>query len=167
MSVFSQSFSPCGRFLAAGNNYGEIAIFRWDSIKTPESDAACLCVYAFLIICVLNCCSLSAALSPDATVLSQKPVLTFTGEWKHTGASQVSRFQPEHHSVCLHHFFKVAHTVLMFPGSQFFSLWKIIVSFFVVFMKEAESPQLSWSPSVWTWSPSLNKQMIYWIKFKY
>ncbi|KAI4821841.1 hypothetical protein KUCAC02_007421, partial [Chaenocephalus aceratus] len=50
MSVFSQSFSPCGRFLAAGNNYGEIAVF-----------------------------SLSAALSPDATALSQKPVLTFTG----------------------------------------------------------------------------------------
>ncbi|KAK5884371.1 hypothetical protein CesoFtcFv8_018203 [Champsocephalus esox] len=49
MSVFSQSFSPCGRFLAAGNNYGEIAVF-----------------------------SLSAALSPDATALSQKPVLTFT-----------------------------------------------------------------------------------------
>uniref|UniRef100_A0A7N6BSK9 THO complex 6 n=1 Tax=Anabas testudineus TaxID=64144 RepID=A0A7N6BSK9_ANATE len=49
MSVFSQSFSPCGRFLAAGNNYGEIAIF-----------------------------SLSAALSPDATNLSQKPVLLFT-----------------------------------------------------------------------------------------
>uniref|UniRef100_A0A8C2ZN25 THO complex 6 n=1 Tax=Cyclopterus lumpus TaxID=8103 RepID=A0A8C2ZN25_CYCLU len=48
MSVFSQSFSPCGRFLAAGNNYGEIAVF-----------------------------SLSAALSPDATALSQKPVLRF------------------------------------------------------------------------------------------
>uniref|UniRef100_A0AAQ4PD10 THO complex 6 n=1 Tax=Gasterosteus aculeatus aculeatus TaxID=481459 RepID=A0AAQ4PD10_GASAC len=49
MSVFSQSFSPCGRFLAAGNNYGEIAVF-----------------------------SLSAALSPDATAQSQKPVLTFS-----------------------------------------------------------------------------------------
>uniref|UniRef100_A0AAQ5XM02 THO complex 6 n=1 Tax=Amphiprion ocellaris TaxID=80972 RepID=A0AAQ5XM02_AMPOC len=49
MSVFSQSFSPCGRFLAAGNNYGEIAVF-----------------------------SLSAALSPDATAANQKPVLTFT-----------------------------------------------------------------------------------------
>ncbi|XP_053475134.1 THO complex subunit 6 homolog isoform X2 [Ictalurus furcatus] len=49
MSVFSQSFSPCSRFLAAGNNYGEIAVF-----------------------------SLSAALSPDATDASQKPVLTFT-----------------------------------------------------------------------------------------
>lgn len=49
MSVFSQSFSPCGRFLAAGNNYGEIALF-----------------------------SLSAALSPDATAIHQKPVLTFT-----------------------------------------------------------------------------------------
>ncbi|XP_075999061.1 THO complex subunit 6 homolog [Genypterus blacodes] len=49
MSVFSQSFSPCGRFLAASNNYGEIALF-----------------------------SLSSALSPDATGQSQKPVLTFT-----------------------------------------------------------------------------------------
>ncbi|CAL8283633.1 unnamed protein product [Boreogadus saida] len=49
MSVFSQSFSPCGKFLAAGNNYGEIALF-----------------------------SLSAALGPDANELSQKPILTFT-----------------------------------------------------------------------------------------
>ncbi|TWW70492.1 THO complex subunit 6 homolog [Takifugu flavidus] len=49
MSVFSQSFSPCGRFLATGNNYGQIALF-----------------------------SLAAALSPDATGLSHKPVLTFT-----------------------------------------------------------------------------------------
>ncbi|XP_054616310.1 THO complex subunit 6 homolog [Dunckerocampus dactyliophorus] len=50
MSVFSQSFSPCGRFLAAGNNYGEIAIF-----------------------------SLCAALSPDVSDAARKPVLTFTG----------------------------------------------------------------------------------------
>ncbi|XP_051987460.1 THO complex subunit 6 homolog [Xyrauchen texanus] len=49
MSVFSQSFSPCGRFLAAGNNYGEIALF-----------------------------SLSAALSPDASEEGQKPILNFT-----------------------------------------------------------------------------------------
>uniref|UniRef100_A0AAY4CJE7 THO complex subunit 6 n=1 Tax=Denticeps clupeoides TaxID=299321 RepID=A0AAY4CJE7_9TELE len=49
MSVYSQSFSPCGRFLAAGNNYGEISVF-----------------------------SLSAALSPDASEASQKPILTFT-----------------------------------------------------------------------------------------
>uniref|UniRef100_A0A8C6TUP5 THO complex 6 n=1 Tax=Neogobius melanostomus TaxID=47308 RepID=A0A8C6TUP5_9GOBI len=49
MSVFSQSFSPCGRFLAVGNSYGEIALF-----------------------------SLSAALSPDSTPSSHKPVLTFT-----------------------------------------------------------------------------------------
>ncbi|MBN3305166.1 THOC6 protein, partial [Amia calva] len=48
MSVFSQSFSPCGRFLAAGNNYGEIAIF-----------------------------SLCYALSPEATESSQKPIVTF------------------------------------------------------------------------------------------
>ncbi|KAM9744966.1 LOW QUALITY PROTEIN: THO complex subunit 6 homolog [Menidia menidia] len=54
MSVFSQSFSPCGRFLAAGNNYGEVALF-----------------------------SLSAALSPEATAASRKPVLKFTA---HQGA---------------------------------------------------------------------------------
>ncbi|XP_015250377.1 PREDICTED: THO complex subunit 6 homolog [Cyprinodon variegatus] len=48
MTVFSQSFSPCGRFLAAGNNYGQVALF-----------------------------SLAAALSPDATAANQKPVLTF------------------------------------------------------------------------------------------
>lgn len=29
MTVFSQSVSPCGKFLAAGNNYGQIAIFRY------------------------------------------------------------------------------------------------------------------------------------------
>uniref|UniRef100_A0A8C9ST52 THO complex 6 n=1 Tax=Scleropages formosus TaxID=113540 RepID=A0A8C9ST52_SCLFO len=49
MSVFSQSFSPCGRFLAASNNYGEIAVF-----------------------------SLSSSLSPEATGINQKPILTFT-----------------------------------------------------------------------------------------
>ncbi|XP_042561658.1 THO complex subunit 6 homolog [Clupea harengus] len=49
VTVYSQSFSPCGRYLAVGNNYGNIALF-----------------------------SLTAALSPEATELSQKPVLTFT-----------------------------------------------------------------------------------------
>ncbi|XP_067171046.1 LOW QUALITY PROTEIN: THO complex subunit 6 homolog [Apteryx mantelli] len=49
MSVFSQSVSPCGRYLAAGNNYGEIAIF-----------------------------SLSAALSSEAKEESKKPVVSFT-----------------------------------------------------------------------------------------
>ncbi|XP_062036247.1 THO complex subunit 6 homolog isoform X1 [Lepus europaeus] len=48
MTVFSQSISPCGKFLAAGNNYGQIAIF-----------------------------SLSAALSSEAKEESKKPVLTF------------------------------------------------------------------------------------------
>lgn len=28
MTIFSQSVSPCGKFLAAGNNYGQIAIFK-------------------------------------------------------------------------------------------------------------------------------------------
>ncbi|KAG6920667.1 THO complex 6 [Chelydra serpentina] len=50
MTVFSQSVSPCGKYLAAGNNYGEIAIF-----------------------------SLSAALSSEAKEESKKPVVSFTG----------------------------------------------------------------------------------------
>lgn len=48
MTVFSQSVSPCGKFLAAGNNYGQIAIF-----------------------------SLSAALSSEAKEESKKPMVTF------------------------------------------------------------------------------------------
>lgn len=48
MSVFCQSVSPCGKFLAAGNNYGQIAVF-----------------------------SLSAALSSEAKEESKKPVVTF------------------------------------------------------------------------------------------
>ncbi|XP_058876238.1 THO complex subunit 6 homolog [Acipenser ruthenus] len=48
MTVFSQSFSPCGKFLAAGNNYGEIGVF-----------------------------SLSAALGPEATEDSKTPIVTF------------------------------------------------------------------------------------------
>ncbi|XP_030064769.1 THO complex subunit 6 isoform X2 [Microcaecilia unicolor] len=49
MTVFSQSFSPCGKYLAAGNNYGQIAIF-----------------------------SLSSALSSEAKEESKKPVVVFT-----------------------------------------------------------------------------------------
>lgn len=48
MTIFSQSVSPCGKFLAAGNNYGQIAIF-----------------------------SLSAALSSEAKEESKKPIVTF------------------------------------------------------------------------------------------
>ncbi|XP_010374382.2 THO complex subunit 6 homolog [Piliocolobus tephrosceles] len=48
MTIFSQSVSPCGKFLAAGNNYGQIAIF-----------------------------SLSAALSSEAKEESKRPVVTF------------------------------------------------------------------------------------------
>lgn len=32
MTIFSQSVSPCGKFLAAGNNYGQIAIFRYPQL---------------------------------------------------------------------------------------------------------------------------------------
>ncbi|XP_043942610.1 THO complex subunit 6 homolog [Protopterus annectens] len=49
MTVFCQSFSPCGKYLAAGNNYGQIAVF-----------------------------SLSAALSSAAEEEDQKSVITFT-----------------------------------------------------------------------------------------
>ncbi|KAK7877318.1 hypothetical protein WMY93_031968 [Mugilogobius chulae] len=56
MSVFSQSFSSCGRFLAAGNNYGEIAI----SGETGD------------------CRRHAHTLSPDSTDVSRRPVLTFT-----------------------------------------------------------------------------------------
>ncbi|CAM9118326.1 unnamed protein product [Bubo scandiacus] len=48
MSVLAQSASPCGRYLAAGNNYGEIAVF-----------------------------SLSAALSAEAKEESKRPVGVF------------------------------------------------------------------------------------------
>nr|XP_032836019.1 THO complex subunit 6 homolog [Petromyzon marinus] len=49
MTVFSQSFSPCGKYLAAGNSYGRVAVF-----------------------------SLSLALGLDATEESRKPIYTFT-----------------------------------------------------------------------------------------
>ncbi|XP_072127971.1 THO complex subunit 6 homolog isoform X4 [Mobula birostris] len=48
LTVFSLSFSPCGRYLAAGNNYGQIGVF-----------------------------SLSAALSIEATEENQKPIFIF------------------------------------------------------------------------------------------
>ncbi|XP_021239520.1 THO complex subunit 6 homolog [Numida meleagris] len=48
MSVLSQSPSPCGRYLAAGNNYGEVALF-----------------------------GLAAALGAGATEESKKPLLCF------------------------------------------------------------------------------------------
>ena len=51
MSVLSQSPSPCGRYLAAGNNYGEVAIF-----------------------------GLAAALGAGATEESKKPLFCFRGE---------------------------------------------------------------------------------------
>lgn len=37
MTIFSQSVSPCGKFLAAGNNYGQIAIFRYPCPCSPLS----------------------------------------------------------------------------------------------------------------------------------
>ncbi|XP_069779279.1 THO complex subunit 6 homolog, partial [Narcine bancroftii] len=47
-TVFSLAFSPCGKYLAAGNNYGQVGIF-----------------------------SLSAALSIEATEENKKPIFTF------------------------------------------------------------------------------------------
>lgn len=37
MIIFSQNVSPCGKFLAAGNNYGQIAIFRYPCPCSPPS----------------------------------------------------------------------------------------------------------------------------------
>ncbi|XP_064613145.1 THO complex subunit 6 homolog [Liolophura sinensis] len=50
-NVYAQSFSPCGKYLAAGNNYGQIAVF-----------------------------SIVAALSPDATKASWTPVFSFKAQ---------------------------------------------------------------------------------------
>ncbi|XP_071093100.1 THO complex subunit 6 homolog [Haliotis cracherodii] len=47
-TVFSQCFSPCGKYLVAANNYGQIAVFN-----------------------------LSSSLSPDAVDTSYSPVFTF------------------------------------------------------------------------------------------
>lgn len=76
MSVFSQSFSPCGRFLATGNNYGQIALFRSGGVMTGNA----WLTLNVSITMIDRCFSLAAALSPEATGLSHKPVLTFTGE---------------------------------------------------------------------------------------
>lgn len=51
MSVLSQSPSPCGRFLAAGNDYGEVAVF-----------------------------GLAAALGAEATEATKRPLSCFRGE---------------------------------------------------------------------------------------
>uniref|UniRef100_A0AC11CRX8 THO complex subunit 6 n=1 Tax=Ovis aries TaxID=9940 RepID=A0AC11CRX8_SHEEP len=84
MTIFSQSVSPCGKFLAAGNNYGQIAIFRypcpcsplsmssgtWPSggLMPPSSDTQAPLPFPF---------SLSAALSSEAKEESKKPMVTF------------------------------------------------------------------------------------------
>lgn len=43
MTIFSQSVSPCGKFLAAGNNYGQIAIFRYPLPLIPTT-RECWCL---------------------------------------------------------------------------------------------------------------------------
>ncbi|XP_072705266.1 THO complex subunit 6 isoform X2 [Ciconia boyciana] len=37
MSVLAQSASPCGRYLAAGNNYGEVAVFSLSAALSAEA----------------------------------------------------------------------------------------------------------------------------------
>ncbi|XP_077129774.1 THO complex subunit 6 [Ranitomeya variabilis] len=37
MTIFSQSFSPCGKFLAVGNNLGEIGVFSLSSALSSEA----------------------------------------------------------------------------------------------------------------------------------
>lgn len=89
MTIFSQSVSPCGKFLAAGNNYGQIAIFRYPrpcshypvalalvspGTGPPASDSQAALPSPF---------SLSAALSSEAKEESKKPVVTFQGGYSH------------------------------------------------------------------------------------
>ena len=90
MTIFSQSVSPCGKFLAAGNSYGQIAIFRYScpcsplSMSSgtwlpggpmpPSSDTQAPLPLPF---------SLSAALSSEAKEESKKPMVTFQGGCKH------------------------------------------------------------------------------------
>lgn len=38
-TVFAQAFSPCGNYLAAGSNFGRIAIFNVNQALSPDSDA--------------------------------------------------------------------------------------------------------------------------------
>lgn len=55
MSVFCQSVSPCGKFLAAGNSYGQIAVFRYPTLTpTPAS---------WLALCRAHSVSVSSSLS--------------------------------------------------------------------------------------------------------
>lgn len=90
MTIFSQSVSPCGKFLAAGNNYGQIAIFRYScpcsplsmssgtwlpgGLMPPSSDTQAPLPLPF---------SLSAALSSEAKEESKKPMVTFQGGCRH------------------------------------------------------------------------------------
>lgn len=47
-TVFAQCYSPCGKYLAAANNYGQIALFSLPSALAPEaSDATLKPVYVF------------------------------------------------------------------------------------------------------------------------
>ncbi|KAK3083651.1 hypothetical protein FSP39_000796 [Pinctada imbricata] len=39
-TVFAQCFSPCGKYLAAANNYGKIAIFSLSTALSPEGSEA-------------------------------------------------------------------------------------------------------------------------------
>lgn len=88
MTIFSQSVSPCGKFLAAGNNYGQIAIFRY---FVPVPTTHLLCSVALLGLMspadsqhpLPSLFSLSAALSSEAKEESKKPVVTFQGGYSH------------------------------------------------------------------------------------
>ncbi|XP_041377015.1 THO complex subunit 6 homolog [Gigantopelta aegis] len=47
-TIFAQSYSPCGKFLAAANNYGQIAVFSLAVALSPEAcTESCLPVFVF------------------------------------------------------------------------------------------------------------------------
>ncbi|XP_050408253.1 THO complex subunit 6 homolog [Patella vulgata] len=48
MTIFTQCFSPCGKYIAAANNYGQIAIFSLVSALSPEAnESSRLPIYCF------------------------------------------------------------------------------------------------------------------------
>ena len=89
MTIFSQSVSPCGKFLAAGNNYGQIAIFRYSPLLPPPSSSSARSPLRLVPLLLTlrpplpSPFSLSAALSSEAKEESKKPVVTFQGGCSH------------------------------------------------------------------------------------
>ena len=91
-TVFSQSYSPCGKYLATCDNFGSIQIFRFLYIFDRNTSLSFVLFMVSAVIQVINnltlnhsllvryVCSLSSALSPDASEDAWKPIYAFSGE---------------------------------------------------------------------------------------